>query len=650
MAYDPRLYGTGLPGDPLLGDSSQPATHTVNTLPNDGGEGVPEAPPNAPFDDRVTYTNDIVNPRTGAAPQSSYNNFGTKFTNAVSGPQGPDPYAVGMEQIIADADRQAALRNQYTIPWMQAAGTNYYTGVGARNDILNQQNSALGAFSAADAGLYGDFANTNAQLAGRGNQAVSTLGDAFGRAGVMDTQNVGALGNTLGQANSMNAANVSELRGQLGQANAMDAANVGQLNALNGSMRQLTAGGYGADVVSNPEDLARQESAYGTFGNFANGAYDYQSQAAQAYADPEALAAQKEVMGKFRSEMDPRLTDAERYLYMQARLQEEQTNRGNRDANLRELERSGMSGSTMALSNLNASSQQTATTRALADLGANAKAIDRAQRSAENYGNMANVVSGQSFQQAFGRGQAADAASQFNTNTRLQGSIQQGNMATQMRNANDALLTFNKAQSLQQQRFQDQYAADQQNAAWGRGVDVSNAGFQQSNNIARNAGIQSNAGFRQSEDMSTNAGRLSDAQFTQSGNLSRNATNLANADLMNIGQQGQRAGEQTRIGAGMNSDWLTGTQNVGNMSMQAQRDNTSALGMAGDMGFKQAALDASASSEHNAMRQKIIDSAAEDRRAKAAEQAASDEAAKARRDANSPHSLIDYMNFKSADW
>ena len=652
MAVDWSLYGTGLPGDPL-GEGSYVGSTQRNGDYNSGmnnnapmpvaqqsqGRGGTGLSNNAY--EEISSTDDLVNPSSG---QGGFRNVPSQPT-----PTYVDPYYTDMQGLIGYSDQQAAEQRARTQPYVDASYGNYIQQRNNNNQILNQQGDALNAFSNADSGLYGDFAATNRNLAQRGDSAVSTMGNAFGRSEGMDAGNVGQLGSSLGRANVLDEQNVGELGQSLGQANAMDAANYGQLAGQAAGMRQLTAQGYGADVTANPQDLARQEAAYGAFGDFAGGQYDYTSQAAQAYADPEALAAQKEVMGTLRGQMDPHLTDAERYLYMQNRLAQEQSNRGNRDANLRELERSGMSGSTMALSNLNASSQESATTRALADLGANAKAIDRASQATRDYGNMANVVSGQSFQQAYGRGQAADQASQFNTNTRLQGTIGQANEANQMRTANDALSTFNKSQRLQQQRFQDQYAADQQNAAWGRDVDVSNAGFQQSSNLARNATVKSNAGFTQSQDLARNAGALSDAQFTQSGNIARNATNLGNADLANIGQQGQRKSDETRAGMQMNSDWLTGQQNLGTMGMQAGRDNTAALGLNTDTGFRQAGLDTAATNRNIGLRGEVISNAAEDRRAAAAQSAAAQEAERQRHEAARPHSLIDILEFKN-DW
>lgn len=645
-------------------------TYDGNPYVNDPLHGYAGYGPSGGAAATATPTGAFIARNNGNPPDTTTRNYeGPASYTSSGGPSAPqqNPYDAGIDGLYDHVDKQSIGYDAQLQPYTTAAWNNYTGGIGQRQGILDQQSGALGQFAQADAGIYNQFGQTNAGLDSAGNNIVGWAAGQYGQANTLDAQNVGQLGGSLSQANYLDQQNIGQLGSSLGQANSLDSQNVAELGSslgqstalgqqsynglvgLSGQMQQLQAGGYGADVTSDPNDVARQQSAYDTLGGFANGDYAYTSQAANAYADPEALAAQKEVMGKLKGEMDPRLTDAERYLYMQARLQEEQSQRGNRDANMRELERSGMSGSTMQLSNLNASSQQTATSRAVADLGANAKAIDRAEAATRDYGNMANTVSGQSFQQAYARGQATDTASQFNTATRLQGTVAQGNLATQMRTADDSLSEFNKAQSLQQQRFQDSYAADQQAQAWGRGVDVSNAGFNQANLVSRNAsiksdagfnqsrdlsnnaGILSNAGFQQSRDLSTNAGILSNAQFTQSGNLSRNATALTGEQLTNIGQQGQRASDLARTGAQMNSDWLTGTQNFGNMGLQAARDNTSALGTASDTAFRQTSTDLLTDQAKNALLQKKIDNAAEDTRSAAAEKAASTEADKARK-------------------
>lgn len=499
-------------------------------------------------------------------------------------------------------------------PYVQRANAQTTNNTGARTADQTATTNALNTTTASNNGLVSGLQGNNATLTGQGNDLLAGY------------------------------------YGQLGAANAQDAQNVGTLTAQAGGMRQLTAGGYGADVTVNPQDAARQEAAYGQygdwaagghdissdpglvgaqtgvlndFGDWAAGAHDLTSSAATAAADPEALAAQKYTMGELKDRSDPRLTDAERSLYLQNRLAQEQSNRANRDANMHELERTGMGGSTMQLSNLNASSSENATVRQVGDLGANAAAIKRAEAALVNYGNLGSTVAGQSFQRDFMTKNAADEMGQFNNQERFAGTQAKGTMATNMRNAddnirqgnqglqfagaqaqgneanqirtaNDALSTFNKSQSLQQQRFQDSYAADQQNAAWGRDTDVSNAGFRQSENTARNA------------------------------------TNATVAGQHNIDSTWGRATDTTNAGFTANRDLMTGTANLATQNENARR------GAAGDLAAETSNANNAAGLRQNALntstniKAKATDQAFEDQRAQNATEAAAAELARQR--------------------
>jgi hypothetical protein len=108
-----------------------------------------------------------------------------------------------------------------------------------------------------------------------------------------------------------------------------------------------------------------------------------------------------------------------------------------------------MGGSTMALSNLNASSAEASNTRALQDLGANAKAVDRAEKALVNYGNMASTVADQSFERDFSTRSAADKMAVQNNAQRMAGIQGQGQMSTNMRNADDNMRMFNSEQQMQ---------------------------------------------------------------------------------------------------------------------------------------------------------------------------------------------------------
>jgi hypothetical protein len=629
------------------------------------------------------------------------------------------------------------------------------------NDVQGQANTSINANispyqTALNQGTQQDAATRNQLL---GNQA-----GAFNAATASNAGMYQGMDATRQGIDSNSNAILGNYWGQLNQANGMDAAAVGGLQNLNGQMQQLSAGGYGADVASDPTYVGMQMGAYNNFGDWASGANnissdgglvgqqqgvanafgdwssgandissdaglvgqqqgvfgaygdwasgmndvssdaalvgqqqnvlnsygdwssganDLTSDAAGATADAQALSAQKDAMGQFKERSDPRQTDAERFLYLQNRLQQEQTNRGNRDANMRELQRSGMSGSTMALSNLNASSQESSNMRQLGDLGANAKAIDRADKNLGNYANLSSTIADQSFgrdfatrsagdrmavqnnQQRFaglqgegamsttmrnaddnlrvsnqsarfaglqGQGTQAntmrsqddsirsqnqgmrmsglqgqgsmvnnmrgadDSMKQFNSGQQLQAAGMQGSMANNMRTADDALLTFNKSQSLIQQRFQDGFAADQQNAAWGRGTDVANA------------------------------------QLTQGAHAANNATSGWNAGNQTLNGQWDRYGQQTNTGVGMNRDYMTGQNAMTNSGMDATRDNRASMAQDAQFALGGEGLRQGAANNANAIRMTGMQEGLETRRADEAGTTAAAENEKARQE------------------
>jgi len=304
-------------------------------------------------------------------------------------------------------------------------------------DVARQQASydqlggwASGANSiSSDAGLVGQQQGVVSQF---GNWA-SGANDIYSDAGLVGQQQgvVDQFGNWASGANDVSS----------------DAGLVGQQQDVYGGFMDYASG---ANAISSDAGLVgMQQGVFDDYGQFASGGMDLESEAATAQADAEALAAQKEALGEFRERMDPRQTDAERFMYMQSRLAQEQSQRAARDANYRELERRGMGGSTMALSNLNASSAEASNTRALQDLGANAKAVDRAEKALVNYGNMSSTIADQSFERDFATKSAADKMAITNNQQRLAGIQGQGQMSTEMRRADDEMRQFNSAQQMQ---------------------------------------------------------------------------------------------------------------------------------------------------------------------------------------------------------
>ena len=603
---------------------------------------------------------------------------------------------------------------QNVTPYQTALNQGYQQDAATRNAILGNYGGALNAATAANAGMYQGMDAARQGIDSNSNQI---LGDYWG---------------------------------QLGQANGMDAANVGQLNALNGQMRQLQAGGYGADVTSDPAYVGMQLGAYNNFGNWASGANnissdaglvgqqqgvanqfggwasgandissdaglvaqqqgvfgaygdwasgandvysdaalvgqqqnvlsgygdwasganDLTSEAALAQADAESLSAQKDALGQFKERSDPRLTDAERFLYLQNRLQQEQTMRGVRDANMRELQRQGMSGSTMALSNLNSSSQEAANMRQLGDLGANAAAIKRADANLGNYANLSSTIADQSFNRDFATRSSADRMAVQNNQQRFAGLQGEGQMSTVMRNADDNLRVNNQQarfQGLQGQGVQANTMRSQDDAIRGQNQSMRFSGLQGQGSMVNNMRSaddsmrQFNSGqmlqgavaqggmasdMRNADDalrtfnkaqslqqqrfqdsfaadqqnQAWNRGvDVSNAGFKQSTNLANNATTGWQAGNATLNGQWDRYGQQVNTGVGMNRDYVSGQGQAGALGMDAINGNRASVAQDAQFALGRTGQQLGINNAANALKGQAITEAGESSRAASA--------------------------------
>jgi hypothetical protein len=726
MPTNPALWDPTLdPNDPYYGNSN--GTQSDQLMPEQGRNGWTQTPM-AAADGTQTLGLGSTTPTRNWAPTAA--KLGQQVTT-------PPPTTQQVYNSWADYFQNQGLGSLATNvdPYQSALNTGLQQDAASRNQILGSYGQALGSATSSNAGLLAGMDQSRQNLDASGNQL---------------------LGNYWGQ---------------LGQANNLATGSLAQLQGLSGQMRTLTAGGYGADVTSDPAYVGMQMGAYNNFGNWASGAnnissdaglvgqqqgvanqfggwasgandissdpglvgmqqgvfgaygdwasgandvfsdqalvgqqqnvldsygdwssgqYDLSSDAALATADADSLAAQKDALSQFKERSDPKLTDAERFLYLQNRLQQEQTMRGVRDANMRELQRQGMSGSTMALSNLNASSQEAANMRQLGDLGANAAAIKRADANLGNYANLSSTIADQSFGRDFatrsaadrmavqnnmqrfsglqGEGQMATAMRSADDNLRVnnqqarfqglqgqgvqantmrsqddairgqnqgmrmqglqgQGSMvnsmrssddamrtgnanrmltaagMQGDMATSMRTADDALRTFNKEQGMIQQRFQDSFAADQQQQAWNRGNDLTNAGLRTSEGLARNATTGWEAG---------------------------------NTTLNN---QWDRYATQTQAGMTANRDYMTGVGDASRLGMGAIDSNRAGLAQSAQFALGSEGVRQGIMSNANNVRMQGVSEQNEDRRAQAALDAGTAEANRAAKAAKTKQAL-----------
>lgn len=521
--------------------------------------------------------------------------------------------------------------------WQGAQSQAFNNVTNSNNGWVNSVASAQGAAdSASDAamGRYGSALDSANNTAASGYGA---LQDAYGNYGILQANPY------QGDAQS-NAADVARqqasydtLGGWASGANniSSDAGLVGQQQDIYGQFNDWASGGH--DISSDPGLVGMQQGVYDDYGQFASGAMDLESQAATAAADPEAVAAQKEALGEFRDRMDPKLTDSERFLYMQSRLAQEQSQRAVRDANYRELERRGMGGSTMALSNLNASSAEASNTRALQDLGANAKAVDRAEKALVNYGNMSSTMREQSFSEDFATKSAADRMAVNNNQQRLAGIAGQGQMATAMRNADDDIKKFNSTQQMQGLQGAGMMAntmRGQDDAMRQGNANRQLAGAQSQGEMAtsmRNAGDAMNMfnkeqqGIQLRHEDDFNAGQQRDAWTRDAGmfdasqsyanGLAGREGDYAKTGITAADQKFERAASTAGTAMTANRDYTQGFDNLAEGARTDRRDAMTGLGAESDAAYREQDLAQRGNADVNATRRNIIDQQGEDRRA-----------------------------------
>lgn len=338
------------------------------------------------------------------------------------------------------------------------------------------------------------------------------------------------LGGHRDVANARSDAALAEYGGTLRGLNARNDALVGNLGGVYDDLRNPIA----ADLALNPEALAAQNEALGFFQGGMNGALDYQSQAAGAYADPKyvamrdqgladlyavsqgskdvevgeadpaAYAAARSALDQASELSNPAVTDKENFLYEQARQRWESEMRGVQQAKMSNLRRRGMAGGGAELTSTALMNADVSQKRVLADLAASAGAVDRAGEmlklkgalatNLNDAGNMlatgnanrqlealglyqagAETAQQSSFDQEYKRGVAADKASADNQATRLSSGIAYGNQANVMQDDATELDWRNK-----------QIEIGERDALWGRATDFTgmalNASAQNSNN------------------------------------------------------------------------------------------------------------------------------------------------------------------------
>lgn len=546
-----------LPPDyPISGPTQTTAGGQVMTFGDGGGftpteyekyrsenTGVPLA--------RPTVTDAVSGSRYNPAqapldPSSPYSYEYQKAHGATS--QNPDPTIVGSAGWNDPV--QKALRDNRTLIADQGASTDIKLAQLAELAKQTQSNNAA------------EIVRQNGLI-----DAQDPANAFFG--GYMVDQ-AGNLANSRDNANSLASNSLGTYVGGLRNINTQNDAAIGKLGSVYDDLSHpLVANLTSQAAIADPQALAGQQLALGQLQGAANGSLDYTSQAAGAYADPKYLAMRDKGLNDlygvsqgskdvhvgqedpeaYKSAMDalhqmgslttPHLTDAENFLYEQARQAQEMDERAISSARMSDLRRRNMAGGGAELTQGALDAQRTSQNRVLSDLGANAQAVARATGMLQSYGQLGNAMNSeanglatgnanrqlqalgmyeqgsevaeqQSFQQEYDRGLAADKASSDNQSTRLGGMVASGNQANAMQD--DA---FNRGQAADvMSRYNKSFEQDERNALWGRTTDLT--GMTLSKN-AQNSNNLTNAFSGEQKVIDSNYGRDRDVTSTNLG-------------------------------------------------------------------------------------------------------------------------------------
>lgn len=138
------------------------------------------------------------------------------------------------------------------------------------------------------------------------------------------------------------------------------------------------------------------------------------SNAAGAFADPRARNAQYEALGLQKDLTGEEITPEERFMMLQARQTEERDQRAAREAGLRDMSARGVRSGSSEMASILGGQEITSRNRQMGDLAAQANAQQRAVAARQAYGQQANELGAQTFDERFKTGTAADAVAQFN--------------------------------------------------------------------------------------------------------------------------------------------------------------------------------------------------------------------------------------------
>lgn len=518
----------------------------------------------------------------------------------------------GLAQQSADAASQLAAINAGLSgqSWNSATQTN-----AANNATLGNYLGQVGGINNFQLGNFNNFASAlNSQpilqAGGYGAPVVSQAATAHADPASIAMQNqvMSELGGWASGAHALTS------QAATAQANPQDIAN-----------QQMAANALQAAANGSKDVNFYALPGIGELHNAAQGSKDVHV----GQEDPTAYAAELEALKKYQGLTTPQVTAAEQFIYEQARQQQEQDERAQRAAVMSNLRMRGMSGSGQEVVSSALAGQQTSENRLLSDLGAQSNAIARAMAALGGQADLSSAMTNQAnqialanqatqmsalgeytgigadvaqnnmnrqlaaqeaasqayatlraqgFSEDYARKAAADQMAQFNNSQELQATGMQGDLATSMRtqsfnedfqtkSAADSVAMFNKEQSQISQRWQEQYAAQQQQAFTDRQTAIMNGSTQTSQILSNNANNAWQAGF------TTNQGNNANIQGSLGlqGTLANNTTNARQTGIntqmgANIAQSGtyaQQLAAMTQLGLGQigNNTSMTQLQN-----------------------------------------------------------------------------------------
>lgn len=315
------------------------------------------------------------------------------------------------------------------------------------------------------------------------------------------------------------------------RANAVDVAN--QKGAAN-TLRD--AGNGSLDI--DPDSIKGMTDMYGAW----QGSQDVHV----GQEDPESYKNATDARDKYKALSDPTVTAQERLMYELALQKQEQDERGVREALQADARQRGVSGYGAEIARSGIAAQQSSRNRMLADMAAGANAIDRSQQAMagwaqtslglndaanniaqNNAANRLNALANytgigagietnnmnrrltaqqaayaaysdiraQGFNEEYARGVAADNMANANANRRLEGSVASANQSNAIRSANDQMAQFNAVQRQNYQMESDKFAANRQDAQFGRAATLAQQGNVVSGNFGQNNTNLANASF-----------------------------------------------------------------------------------------------------------------------------------------------------------